>query len=129
MKKRSKDSIVIKKIFMLFGLCIFFVCGLWYTGFRKSSPELFAGRESIKLTGGEGYSKMPSPENKLNINEADARELTAISGIGAKTAEKIVAYREENGEFAAVEDIMNVSGIGEAKFESIKDLITVGSEE
>lgn len=62
---------------------------------------------------------------KININTASAAELTALDGIGQAIAEKIVAYRQANGSFASVENIKNVSGVGEKKFEAIKDRITV----
>lgn len=63
---------------------------------------------------------------KLNINTADAGELTRLSGIGEKRAADIIAYREENGGFSCIEDMKKVSGIGEKTFEKIKDEITVG---
>jgi competence protein ComEA len=61
----------------------------------------------------------------ININEASLEELDTLPGIGPTTAQKIIEYREQNGPFQNVEDIMNVSGIGPATFEEIKDLITV----
>jgi len=61
---------------------------------------------------------------KVNINTATAAELQTISGIGASIADRIVQYREENGAFKTVEDIMKVKGIGPKKYESIKDQIT-----
>ena len=51
--------------------------------------------------------------------------LTSLSGIGESKAETIVDYRNKNGNFKSIDDIMNVSGIGEALFEKIKDYITV----
>ena len=62
---------------------------------------------------------------KVNINKATASELETINGVGPALAEKIVAYRNENGRFSSVEDLKNVSGIGEKKFESIKDEVVV----
>ena len=62
----------------------------------------------------------------VNINTADADTLTALPGIGQVLAERIVAYRRQNGPFRAVEEIMKVEGIGEKKAEAILDLITVG---
>lgn len=61
----------------------------------------------------------------VNINTANEAELQTLSGIGASTAKKIVDYRNQNGDFNTVEEIMNVSGIGQSKFDSIKDDITV----
>lgn len=62
---------------------------------------------------------------KININIAGVEELQMLSGIGKSTAEKIVNYRNENGKFEKIEDIKNVSGIGDSKFNSIKDKIVI----
>lgn len=61
----------------------------------------------------------------ININTATKEELQSLSGIGEATASKIILYRQENGKFRTIEDIKNVPGIGDAKFETIKDKITV----
>ena len=61
----------------------------------------------------------------ININRATAQELTALSGIGDVRAENIIRHREARGGFASIEEIMNVSGIGERTFENIRDRITV----
>ena len=64
-------------------------------------------------------------EQKVNLNTASSEDLTTLSGIGATRAEAILAYREEHGSFSSIEDIKNVSGIGDGIFEKIKDSITV----
>ena len=61
----------------------------------------------------------------ININTASANELTSITGIGASRAEAIIAYREENGVFTCIEDIMKVTGIKEGLFQKLKDQIKV----
>jgi competence protein ComEA len=66
-----------------------------------------------------------SGEKIININEAAAEELTVLPGIGKAKAESIVEYRESAGRFGSIEEIKNVSGIGEAVFEKIKDKIAV----
>lgn len=63
--------------------------------------------------------------NYININTAKVEELMELPGVGMAKAEAIVSYREENGAFEDVRDIMNVSGIKEAAFNKIKDLICV----
>lgn len=63
--------------------------------------------------------------NKVNINSATVDELTTLNGIGEAKAIKIIDYRNTNGLFKSIEDIKNVSGIGEAFYEKIKDSITV----
>lgn len=62
----------------------------------------------------------------VNINTADADTLTALPGIGRVLAERIVAYRRQNGPFRVIEEITKVEGIGEKKAEAILELITVG---
>jgi len=61
----------------------------------------------------------------ININTADQAQLETLPGIGPAKAKAIIKYREENGYFSQVEDIQNVSGIGPATFEKLKDLITI----
>lgn len=63
-------------------------------------------------------------QNKININSADKKTLMDLTGIGEKTAEKIIEYRKEN-KFKNIEDIKNVSGIGDKKYEKIKNEITI----
>lgn len=60
---------------------------------------------------------------KISINSADAEALSTLPGIGPSTAERIVAYRNENGLFQNIEDLMEVKGIGQAKFDKLKDCI------
>ncbi len=62
---------------------------------------------------------------KININKAGKEELTQLTGIGPTKADAIIAYRELNGEFSSIEEIMQVSGIKENSFAKIKDEITV----
>lgn len=62
---------------------------------------------------------------KVNINTASQAELETLPGIGSATALKIVEYRKENGKFSSIEDIINIKGIGNAKFEKIKEYICV----
>lgn len=66
-----------------------------------------------------------SSNNKVNINTASQTELETLTGIGPSIAAKIIKYREENGKFKNIEDLKNVSGIGDSKFEGLKDEIKV----
>lgn len=74
---------------------------------------------------------MPSPENAVeksvavNINTASVHHLQRIPGIGETRARNIVGYREANGSFGSVDDLVNVSGIGEKTLDDIRDRITV----
>lgn len=64
-------------------------------------------------------------DSKININSASEAGLVKLTGIGEALAQRIIKYREENGRYETIEEIMNVSGISEKKFESIKDYICV----
>lgn len=66
-----------------------------------------------------------SKGQKININSASVTELQKLPGVGSSTAEKIIAYRKENGKFKVISDLKNVKGIGESKFNKLKDFITV----
>jgi len=63
--------------------------------------------------------------SSININNCSARELESLEGIGPVLAERIVEYRRNNGPFGKIEDIRKVPGIGEKRFEAIKEMITV----
>lgn len=66
-----------------------------------------------------------TPMGKININTADETTLQTLDGIGEAKAKAIIEYRNKNGDFKTIEDIKNVSGIGDSVYEKIKDNITV----
>lgn len=70
-------------------------------------------------------TKTSSANKTVNLNKADEDALQQIPGIGPSMAQKIIRYRTENGEFKSIEDLKNVSGIGDKKFESMRDYICV----
>ena len=84
--------------------------------------------EDAQIASDSGLSSGSSSSDesgKVNINTADAAELATLSGIGEAKAESIIAYREENGDFSSIEEIMNVNGIKEGIYAQIKDDICV----
>jgi competence protein ComEA len=83
------------------------------------------GAASTSETESGGESGDGSSGELININTASLEELDSLPGIGPTLAQRIIDYREEHGPFATIEEIMEVSGIGPATFENIKDLITV----
>lgn len=72
-------------------------------------------------------SPIPASEQsiKININTADKKELEKITGVGPVIAQRIIDYRQTNGPFQKIEDIKKVSGIGDVKFEKMKNEITI----
>ena len=84
-----------------------------------------AGSNNVIDNSNKNSSTKNSSSEMININTATQSELETLSGIGPSTALKIIKYRTENGNFSTIEDIKNVNGIGDAKFESIKDSICV----
>lgn len=95
-------------------------------------PVEMAGASDGQMNGSAGTGQntgmtaQVQQDNRININTADEAQLTTLTGIGATRAQAIIAYREENGPFASIEDIMNVQGIKEGTFAKIKDEIVVG---
>ncbi|HEM5701134.1 ComEA family DNA-binding protein [Streptococcus suis] len=85
--------------------------------------------ENISVVTSTTASSAMSPEEKstslVNLNTATEADLQTISGIGAKRATDIIAYREANGGFKSVDDLNNVSGIGDKTMESIQPYVTV----
>lgn len=97
---------------------------------KKEGKNQQQGEDYVVTSSGVA-DEQTSPETKnksnakVNINTATGTQLETLPGIGPSTANKITAYRKENGKFSNIEDIKEVSGIGEAKFNKIKDLICV----
>ncbi len=76
--------------------------------------------------GTEGIEENTEETDEIvNINKADPEELQSLNGIGETLSKNIVEYRNQNGKFSKIEDLMNVPGIGEAKFNNIKNNIKV----
>ena len=121
--KRNKE-----KYKFLAVVAFFLVSGILYSH-SFYSGTLDMGREISADEIGVAEGTLTPAEDllgKININTAAAEELVSLSGIGEGRAADIIAYREENGAFSRIEDIMKVSGIGEKTFEEIKEQITVG---
>ena len=82
--------------------------------------------EYITEENGDGIvEKTDKSLGKININTADVGKLCELPGVGESLASRIIQYREENGKFKSIDDLKNVSGIGEKKFESLKEYIVI----
>ena len=81
--------------------------------------------ETTEVKGNNTGTVKITKNSKININKASISELKQITGIGESTANKIIDYRDNVGKFKKIEDIKKVKGIGDSKYESIKDKITI----
>ncbi|MEA3223323.1 MAG: helix-hairpin-helix domain-containing protein [Thermodesulfobacteriota bacterium] len=72
---------------------------------------------------GYGYAASPELEGVLNINTADVTELQMLPGIGEATAQNIVAFREANGPFTSIDDLIKVKGIGEKRLDAVRSCV------
>lgn len=86
---------------------------------EESSDLELPGSDESETTDSSGETEL------ININTATLEELDSLPGIGPTTAQRIIDYRTENGPFTAIEEIMDVSGVGPSTFDEIKNLITV----
>jgi competence protein ComEA len=69
-----------------------------------------------------------APTTPVNINTATQEQLESLPGLGAKVAQRIIEYRQKNGNFKKVEDLMNVKGVGEKSFLKLKPMLTVSQK-
>ena len=98
--------------------------GTW----QAAGSSLTGGASGSGVAGGSGAGgsvTAGASGSKININTADITQLQTITGVGPVTAQKIIDYRTQNGNFGSIEDLKNVSGIGDKTFENMKEQVTV----
>ena len=92
---------------------------------EEELEENTEGAELVENISDYNIKSEKASSGLVNINKATQTELETLPGIGPSTALKIINYREENGKFTSIEDLKNISGIGESKIENIRNLICV----
>lgn len=119
---------------LIIGYNLFFTPEVKMTAVYVDEPSSSLGSENTSVgaeapkaesgAAGSGSAGIPL-EGKININTASAEKLDELPGIGPVLAGRIIDYREQNGGFQSLEQLKNVSGIGESIFEKLKDLISL----
>lgn len=135
MEGKPKFSAVVLALFAAFTL----FCGTWYLA-RTSSPTPYQvntvrqpdGIDNASAEEADGrektYPDSLLPGETIDVNRADCYDLQRLPGIGEKRAQEIIAYREEHGPFQTVDELTNVSGIGPAILENLREYAVAGSE-
>lgn len=124
MKKPQLGALV-----MITALFSVFLLGFFLgrqTGTAQIQVSKAVTAPSVSEPSPEPQSEQAQAEVPIDINTATAEELTALPGIGEVLAGRIVSYREQYGNYLSTEELMDVSGISEKKYEAIKDYITIG---
>jgi len=93
-----------------------------------AAPPLTAQSSSSSPRSSSSRSTKPVSTQMVNINTATATEFQTLPGIGAKMAARILDYRDKNGPFKKIEDLMNVRGLGEKNFLKLKAQLTLGAQ-
>jgi competence protein ComEA len=94
---------------------------------QASKPAAKAAAMATKAGPAPGKARATTA-NPVNLNTASAAQLQTLPGVGASAAQRILDYRQKNGSFKKIEELMNVKGIGEKSFLKLKPLITVGAD-
>lgn len=117
------------RVFVLVSSClVILVCCVLLLKWNYSSPGVTVTTDRGLFLTAENNNGGEEKRVLVNINTADIDQLTSLPGIGDTLALRIIEYRTEHGAFKSVEDIMQVNGIGQSKFNDIAQMITVDTE-
>jgi len=116
-----------KQQWILIGITGIFLCLLVGIFVGRNLTGAYVPIDNAINTTGQNTTDEPQDNNgKIDLNTATLQQLQLLPGVGETIAQRILDYRSEHNSFNSVEDLMNVSGIGEKKFEEIKPYVKVG---
>ena len=113
--------------FVLLALTIAFLGALFWAS-RQERAAVPKGEYSVVAQRSAPAETIAPEKRPVDVNTATAEELEELMGIGPVLAQAIVEYRSEHGPFESIDELLEVSGIGEAKLDNIRDDVTVGEE-
>ena len=111
-------------------LIILILVGAAFWGVRRFAPAMFLGKPDLIAVPNDARPQnrtstvTPNKPELLNINTASAEELETLPNIGEATAQRIIDYRTQHGNFSSIDDLQNVRGIGEKTLEKLKPFIS-----
>lgn len=116
---------IYERIGILFVAIALVLIGIILIGEKEDPAEFIAAPEPIEGKTEQAVKSVDTISDKININKASVEDLDRLPGIGEILAQRIIDYREKNGGFKKIEEIKDVSGIGDAKYNNIKDKISI----
>jgi competence protein ComEA len=105
-----------------------FTCALAIVCLAATAPLTAQDKPASGRRAAAAASKSAAVDAPVNLNTATVAQIATLPGVGPKAAERIVEYRQKNGGFKKIEELMNVKGIGEKSFLKLKPLITVSEK-
>lgn len=116
-----------KPQWLLIGITIVFVCLVVGIFIGRNLTGSYLRLDNAPDSGNlDSTQQEQKNDGRIDLNTATQEQLQLLPGIGEVTAQKILDYRTEHGGFTCIEDLMNISGIGEKKFEQMKPYVKVG---
>lgn len=122
MKKASRIMVAMTVLFCTF-------CGGFFLARSLNRDPVTISAVPTVTTGTQTEYSSGSQQEKININTATAAELMQLDGIGQVLSDRIIAYRDANGGYQSLSELINVEGISDKKLEAILDQITLGGQE
>jgi competence protein ComEA len=113
-----------RALFMLLAIAAVITSGAIPAAAQKPSTTKVTKPTTVTRT----TTPVPTATSPINLNTATQAQLEALPGVGVKAAERILEYRQKNGNFKKIEDLMNVKGFGEKSFLKLKPLLTVSEK-
>lgn len=109
-----------REIFVVSFLLILLIIGLFLGFYQDKAPSV-----NVKVNSFIPDIDVQRQPKKININEADAKSLMTLNGIGESLANRMLEYRSQNGYFRSIEELKKIKGIGEKLFDRIKDKVCI----